>query len=199
MIISGLDEYAVTLTQVPGIGPKMAKRLESSGVAYIEELAKAEASSLSDIRGISVKRAIEWINEAKRIALLRTAFVFRETAPKPKAFCQLAASDIDPYRFRRALDLKVVGSDGNQFLVTGGLEPHRVQIQTETFRCDCGDFTRNETSKHCKHILAVRLLREDPEAKCLANDLAYMRDDTRLDLFQLWSSKSRLGPTRTIV
>jgi helicase len=197
MIAGGLDEFAVTLTLVPGIGPKLAKRLQTAGIAEIDELAAAESTHLAAVQGISKKRAINWIAEAKSIASARTAFIFRETAPLIQSISQDWVSEVDPYRLRRALDLKVAGSDGNQLLVTGGLEPHIVENRDGKVVCDCSDFLRNSKARQCKHVLAVRLFRAEAPITTLARRLCGKRKDSKLDVFDLWFDGSSHGTFAT--
>ena len=64
MIQSGLDERAVTLLRVPGIGAARAKALKNAGVRDIEELADAEVGSLVNISGIAEKSAEEYVKNA---------------------------------------------------------------------------------------------------------------------------------------
>lgn len=190
MIEGGLDEFAVTLTLVAGIGPKLAKRLQAEGIADVDELAAAEPLRLAAIRGISKKRATYWITEAKRIAGWRTAFIFRETAALVQTLSPRWTSEVDPYRLRRAIDLTVAGSDGDQLVVTGGLEPHIVKTREGSLVCDCIDSQRTDNARHCKHILAVRLFRGDEQVKSLVQQLCNKRTDTKLDVFDLWSDSS---------
>lgn len=60
---------------------------------------------------------------------------------------------IDPKRVMRAKQLSV-SRHGNDYLVSGGFEPHLVKPGKE-YTCDCKDF---EAGTHfCKHILAVMI------------------------------------------
>lgn len=183
MLSSGLDETAATLTLVPGIGARLAKKLRSHGLADIEDLALVDPRDLEPIQGVSRKRAERWIQEAAEIVSSRSAFAYRETGPtldlKPPGW----PSEIDPYRLRRAHDLKIGGADGGCFLITGGLEPHRVTVVSDGFSCDCPDAARGHT---CKHVLAVKLHRGDPVLKRLVRQLDSSPNDDRLDLFGLW-------------
>ena len=69
MIVAGLDEEAVTLNLIPGIGPKLAHRLTGAGITDIEGLAQATTDDLSGVRGVSRDRAARWIDEAERLRL----------------------------------------------------------------------------------------------------------------------------------
>jgi len=81
MICTGLDEFAATLTIVGGIGPTMAKRLQTAGIADIEDLALAEPAELAKVRGLSHARADKWISEATNLVKSRSAYRYRETGP----------------------------------------------------------------------------------------------------------------------
>ncbi len=72
-----------------------------------------------------------------------------------------AAGGVDPARLERALGLVVRRVGHGRYLVTGGNEPHWVDLYTRRLpRCDCGDHLWRE--RVCKHILAV-MLREGDE------------------------------------
>jgi hypothetical protein len=72
-----------------------------------------------------------------------------------------AAGGVDPARLERSLGLEVRRVGRGRYLVTGGAEPHWVDLYTRRLpRCDCGDHLWRE--RICKHILAV-LLREGDE------------------------------------
>lgn len=72
-----------------------------------------------------------------------------------------AAGGVDPARLERSLGLRVRRVGRGRYLVTGGEEPHWVDLHTMGMpRCDCGDHLWRD--RVCKHILAV-LLREGDE------------------------------------
>lgn len=72
-----------------------------------------------------------------------------------------AAGGVDLARLERSLDLHVQPSGRGRYRVTGGGEPHWVDLHTlNQPRCDCGDHIWRESV--CKHILAA-LLREGDE------------------------------------
>jgi predicted nucleic acid-binding Zn finger protein len=92
---------------------------------------------------------------------------------------------VDPYRLRRALDLKTKGDGKNRWTVTGGSEPRLVQLEGEAFSCSCPDHAKG---RECKHRIAVRLHRNDPEICRVAvlSKLGAKPSSPYLDLFQLW-------------
>lgn len=87
-----------------------------------------------------------------------------------------AAGGVDPLRLERSLGLEVRRVGRGRYLVTGGAEPHWVDLYTRRLpRCDCGDHLWRE--RVCKHILAV-LLREGDERVigAIAGLVARLRD-----------------------
>jgi helicase len=187
MVAHGVDEQVVTLTFLDGIGGKTARRLRNAGIVDIEDLAAAEALSLGLLRGISRKRAQGWIDAAEKMVKTHSAFSLRDYGGKTSVVTQAWTSAIDPYRLRRALEL-TVRKQGRVFHVSGGLEPHRVTSHQNILACDCLDF---EKGKVCKHILAVRIRKKEPEATQLAAHLHAHSATSALDLFQLWFEGGR--------
>lgn len=182
MVAHGVDEEVVTLTYIDGIGGTLARRLREAGIKDIEELAQADVSDLSPVRGISSTRAERWISEAGEMIKTRSAFALREAGPGTETATNALGSATDPYRLRRALDLQV-RRHGRSFTVTGGLEPHRVKRQNEGLGCDCADFAKGHS---CKHILAVRLHCKDAELTQFVERISTQRSVGQLDLLQLW-------------
>lgn len=69
---------------------------------------------------------------------------------------------IDLPRLERGLGLQVLPWGRGRFRVSGGSEPHWVDLATPNHpRCDCGDHLSREAV--CKHILAA-LLRQGDES-----------------------------------
>lgn len=93
--------------------------------------------------------------------------------------------DIDPYRLRQAQELSVKVQSRKDFIVTGGLEPHRVEQRDGVLTCDCMDASRGH---RCKHIFAVRLKRGDSNLAKLVRRLESEKSGDVIDLFQLWFS-----------
>ena len=72
-----------------------------------------------------------------------------------------AAGGIEAGRLERCLGLVVEAAGRGRYLVTGGTEPHWVDLHSRLVpRCDCGDHLWRE--RICKHILAA-MLREGDE------------------------------------
>jgi helicase len=182
MVERGVDEQTVTLTYIEGIGGKLAHRLRDVGVTDIEDLALADATKLGAVRGVSAKRATAWISEATSMIRNRSAFTFRDIGPVPRYSKSSWHSAVNPYKLRRALDLTVqVLRDG--FIVSGGLEPHKVSFAASRAACDCADFAEG---RPCKHVLAVRIHQNDPELLPLIERVSSEGNTGALDLFRLW-------------
>lgn len=83
-----------------------------------------------------------------------------------------AAGGVDLARLERSLGLRVTPAGRGRYRVSGGGEPHWVDLHSAQHpRCDCGDHLWRESI--CKHILAA-MLREGDERVLLAlNDLVH--------------------------
>jgi len=187
MVAHGIDEEAVTLTFLPGIGGTLARRLHEVGISSIDDLCIAEPDEVAMVRGVSLERAKKWIEAATEMIKTRSAFAFREI--RSEEYVELSGANwpsiVDPYRFRRSLELKVTLQRRYQYEVSGGLEPHRIVAHPERpIQCDCADFAKGN---HCKHLLAVRLHRKEPDLLELRERLQSTPGTTKgLDVFQLW-------------
>jgi helicase len=186
MVSSGLPADAATLTLVEGIGAKWAKKLKDLGFPNIGALASATLKDLDGVPGLSRKRAIEWLVDAQTVASSpipsteKDAPVIGCDAPETAQVTERH----DPYRMRRAMELLVSTDETGDYIVTGGLEPHRVRPEESSWYCDCGDFAKGHV---CKHIMAVkrhcRICKHDH-----GTELAYKAAiPGTLDLYTLWS------------
>jgi hypothetical protein len=182
MVAHGVDEQSVTLTFLEGIGGRIARRLHDAGVLDIEDVALCKPEDLAKVRGISATRAARWIDEATKMVRIRSAFAFRETGPTIARKSKVLPSGMDLYRLRRALGLEVQ-RQGDGFVVSGGLEPHRVGRIDDHFACNCADFIKGH---HCKHVLAVLLQEKDPELLPLVESISSKVSIEKLNLFHLW-------------
>jgi helicase len=187
MVAHGVDEQTVTLTYVSGIGGTLARRLREAGIEDIEDLAQADSTDVAQIRGVSDSRATRWIEEAGQLMATRSAFSLREFGASGRSTLSALDLPVDPYRLRRALDLTVRHQTG-AYLVSGGLEPHRVESASAGLRCDCADF---EKGQECKHVLAVRLTRNDPELLPVVERLSAESSTVDFDLIQLWFDREK--------
>jgi len=159
MVSHALDASTASLTLIKGLGPVWAHRLRAHGIEDVEELAQLDPDDLIGIKGLSQKRAAEWIDKANRILKEEDLWVSMDFGPIPLFASEVSAwpSHVDPYRLRRALQLSVISSETG-FLVTGGLDPHCVHPNADAWTCDCMDFAKGHL---CKHVLAVRLTAGD--------------------------------------
>ena len=184
MVSHGVDEETVTLTYLPGIGGTLARRLREAGFSDIEVLAQAEPAEVARVRGVSLKRATEWVNEATARLPTHSPWRLREAGPTATTSPTEWPEGLDPYRLGRARELQVTHEGAHEFRVTGGLEPHRVSQSGGGLTCDCPDHRAGHT---CKHVLAVRLSLGDRALATLAARLARGQNDpTSFDLFALW-------------
>jgi predicted flap endonuclease-1-like 5' DNA nuclease len=83
MMAGGLDEGAITLCLLPGIGAKTAKQLKQGGIADIEDLALADPSKIAQLPRISERRAAQWVEQAlERVGDRASAYRYRENQLK---------------------------------------------------------------------------------------------------------------------
>lgn len=189
MVQYGIDEEAVTLTFLSGVGGKLAQRISVAGISDIEELAMCEADDFEEISGISRARAQRWISDAELLVKDQHALWLKEE--RSKAVVNTTSdwpTNVDPYRLRRALELVVDVQRPGHFVVTGGLEPHRVEMSNRRLICDCMDYSRGNL---CKHILTVRLKRRDSKLVSLVRRLSRDCIPHGADLFQMWFSSEQ--------
>lgn len=183
MLAAGLDETSASLAWVAGIGPKLAKRLCDAGIEDLEDLAQAEVAVLSALPGISASRAGQWIEAADALLPAYAESIGFPGGPLVEPTDTAWPADVEPYRLRRALDLKVVVRGARTHVVTGGTDPHIVRQTADGPRCDCPDAAKGHT---CKHVMAVLLYQEDGELLRLADALAEREPARGLRLFDLW-------------
>ena len=187
MVAHGVDEQTVTLTYVSGIGGTLARRLRDAGIEDIEDLAQADSKGVAQVRGVSESRAACWIEEAAQIMTSRSAFSLREFGMSGRSTLSTLDLPVDPYRLRRALDL-MVRRQSDAYLVSGGLEPHRVESASVGLRCDCQGF---EKGHECKHVLAVRLSQNDAQLRLVVERLSSESSPLDFDLIQLWFDRDK--------
>jgi transcription termination factor NusA len=60
-------EIEKELTQLPGVGVKMANYLGKAGFITVEDIAKAKTEDLLKISGLGETKAVQIINKAKEI------------------------------------------------------------------------------------------------------------------------------------
>jgi helicase len=181
-ILNGIEGPAASLTLVDGIGSSWARKLSTNGIPDLATLAQSTPEKLTALSGLSAKRAVKWITDAAAAGLQVPPLV---NAPRIPTIPPDSDMPVDPYRLRRALDLQVKGDGKNRWSVTGGSEPRLVQLESESFTCSCPDHAKG---RECKHRIAVRLHRKDPEICRLValSKLGAKPSAPYLDLFQLW-------------
>lgn len=74
------------VTDVKGIGPAMAEKLEKAGIHSLEELAKADPAKISEAAGVTTEKAAAWHAEAKTLA----------AKPSDEGAAAPAAADAEP-------------------------------------------------------------------------------------------------------
>lgn len=184
-VLNGIDGPVASLTLVDGIGSAWARKLSANDIGDLQALADSTPEVLTSLSGISAKRATKWIENAQAAHLQIPAEV---DAPCVPTFPVDPDMTLDPYRLRRALDLKVRSNKRNQWTITGGSEPRIVALSGSALTCSCPDHAKGH---ECKHILAVRHRRKDPEV-CRIIDTMRLGEKNNLpflDLFQLWFDK----------
>lgn len=176
MVDYGIPCEAIALAQIEGIGPKRARLLIDHGVLSPRELLNTSSADL----GAHLKLKPGTIEKIRESA---SSILAEEEAEDP--FATEAGStvgspiscpgenetitwpkDIDPYRLRRALELRVDHLSQEAARLSGGSEPHRVSIFEKSrssthYTCDCKDFETGHSQ--CKHILRTRLEIHDDE------------------------------------
>jgi helicase len=181
-ILNGIEGSAASLTLVDGIGSAWARKLSTNGIPDLTGLAQSTVEKLTSLSGISPKRATKWIADAAEAGPLIPPPV---AAPRVPTFPPDHDMPVDPYRLRRALDLKVRSEGKNRWTVTGGSEPRLVMLENDALTCSCPDHAKG---RECKHRIAVRIQRKDPEICKLAVLHRFQAKPSTpyLDLFQLW-------------
>ncbi len=193
MVAGGLDLLPASLTLIQGIGPRMARRFEQAGVSDLESLAAADAQRLAAIPGVSKQRAQRWIGAAVEMAPRRRATAtLEEGQPTALPRCDWLRDwpgDVDPYRLRRAVELRVALDPQSEaaWIVSGGTEPHRVRSEQSRLICDCFDAARG---RRCKHVLAIGVAQGDDKLVALARRLAEVHSRDAVDVWDLWREKS---------
>jgi helicase len=213
MVLNGLDAESASLSFVDGIGSAWARKLIGADIPTLQKLSETEPHRLVSLGGVSSNRAEKWIQQAGDLKHSGTV------SDAPADFISVRPSfpnlNLDPYRLRRAADLHTYREGTDQWVVRGGLEPHRVMITNRVGAGKTGDFlnavldkvqsstnTPTEISIHlscdcadhakgnlCKHILAIRLSEGDPEVSRAVETVREACSSNYLDLLQLWFSK----------
>ena len=158
----GITEDEAELLKIKGIGEKRLNQLGALGITRIENLAKASMDELDKIPGIGRKLAEKLVSTSKifqgRMRKIKSTKTEMEDYSKTNSIGFL--QDMDPYRLKRSMELRVTQVQGKSlWLVEGGVKEHFVKKIGSQYECDCKDF-KNGT-KHCKHILIVQRYSEE--------------------------------------
>jgi helicase len=184
-VLNGIDGPAASLTLIDGIGSAWARKMSANGILDLSCLRNSTVEKLTALSGLSAKRAEKWIADAAEASLIIPPPVHAPCVPTIPPDHDMP---VDPYRLRRALDLSVKVDGKNRWTVTGGSEPRLVTLDNMSFVCSCPDHAKG---RECKHRIAVRIHRKDPEV-CKLTKLHYFENKTTtpyLDLFKLWFEK----------
>jgi helicase len=184
-VLNGIDGPAASLTLIDGIGSAWARKMSANGILDLSCLRNSTVEKLTALSGLSAKRAEKWIADAAEASLIIPPPVHAPCVPTIPPDHDMP---VDPYRLRRALDLSVKADGKNRWTVTGGSEPRLVTLDNMSFVCSCPDHAKG---RECKHRIAVRIHRKDPEV-CKLTKLHYFENKTTtpyLDLFKLWFEK----------
>jgi helicase len=185
MVEAGLDHSAVSLTLVSGIGKSWALRLVDAGIHDLEELAQSDPEQLVLLGRISTKRATQWIQEAASLLSSETLYAHQESETRARVCPGSQELDLEVYRLKRSWSLTVKPLDiPDTFLVTGGLDPHRVSLSGGKKSCDCFDFAKGHV---CKHLIAVRRQLADFDVLQADEALRSSSQGSTFNLSSLWS------------
>lgn len=189
MVEYEIDANGVVLTCIAGVGGKTAKSLIEYGYTTVEDVALSEQAELSAIPGIGRKLAAKIIEGAQKTVKSCHLFEYTETAAKSVEVNREIISDICPYRLRRSMELRLLGSDGPYYFVVGGREDHIV-TRIQGFACDCKDYENRQ--QDCKHILAVKRTLGDKEVSRAVEQIKENKTlPLRAALPSLWYSLAR--------
>lgn len=196
MVAYGIPKGALELVQIEGVGPKRAQRLCNEGIFRISEVTNLPPAHLADLIGAGVGVAERILESAKTLEpALNVTKQYSISAPvelAPSPRLRTKDHAVDPYRLRRALELRVDHLSAEVVHVSGGTEPHAVSVTensigTRSYSCDCADFTKGHSQ--CKHVLRARLaLHDDGDLRPLLRQFSDPGGTRplRLSLAELW-------------
>lgn len=164
----GIPHDSLELVAIPGIGPKRAQALVAREIRSISELLLTPADQLADALKLRDSSILALLEQARAIAAPKRKTNRMESEKKQTATRTNCGADwphdIDAYRLRRAISLRIDHVAPERIGVSGGSEPHQVRVIDDQngsvqFMCDCGDFSKGTTN--CKHILRARIELKD--------------------------------------
>jgi hypothetical protein len=205
MVEYGIPQRAVALVRIDGIGRTRARRLLDSGIETPAQMASTGLELLCRVLKLKEKSVRQLVTNARQAAAEQEAedpFALEEEISNPLRVNKHPLDwppGIDPYRLRRALELKVDHRSEDAVRVSGGAEPHRVSIFSESkasrqYSCDCADFRKGHNQ--CKHVLRAKLeLGDDHELMACLRMIGSKGETTealRYSLGEIWMGISDL-------
>lgn len=164
MIEYGLPSKALKLVKVKGIGSKRALALLRAGISSLDGLLAASPITISTAIRLRQEKCADIQATAKNILeeenIIDPFGLPNDPMPAaPHEAINNWPKHVDPYRLRRALDLKVTHRSNECLRVEGGTEPHTIQICLTNhfqriYKCDCMDAIKGNL---CKHVMRARL------------------------------------------
>jgi len=165
MVKYGLPHEGCDLVNVKGIGQKRAMALFNAGLTTLEKLCHSKPKTISRALGLQPFICSRLQEQARQILTDRKEDIPFEipegpTPLPPNEGIRHWPKGVDPYRLRRALDLRIVQRSEECLRVDGGTEPHTIRISTQdgklrrVFACDCLDAAKGNL---CKHVMRARL------------------------------------------
>ncbi len=201
MVRYGLPQEACQLASVKKIGSKRSFSLFHNGITDLEKLAKTPPGTIAVI--IRLKPSICQTLQTDALIMLHeqnaenyTPMPEVQQSLPPDQVLEKWPKQIDPYRLRRALDLKIVHHSDECMQIEGGTEPHRIQITylapgNREYKCDCADAAKGNL---CKHVMRARL--ENGDGKGLIHALQAFQNKEhpplRYAIGHLWIQDSGL-------
>lgn len=175
MIEVGLDEEAISLTDLNGLGPQLARLLRQNGIGDIEALSNSSIEELTQLHGIGQKRAEKWLREAEeKVGDRFSAWRYREEPTERQWLISHLPEDVDPYLLARSRDLSVQFDPDTplpSYIIKGGGDRHVVDATPQaSYHCDCPVFQKRKT---CQHIVAVLAHLKNPQ---IVQALSYFSD-----------------------
>ncbi len=196
MVAYGIPKGALELVQIEGVGPKRAQRLCNEGIFRISEVTNLPPAHLADVIGSGVGVAERILESAKTLQpelnVTKQPSINAPVELAPSTRLRTKTHAVDPYRLRRALELRVDHLSAEVVRVSGGTEPHAVSVTenaigTRSYSCDCADFAKGHSQ--CKHVLRARLaLHDDGDLRPLLRQFSDPGGTRplRLSLAELW-------------
>jgi helicase len=198
MVEYGIPRHALGLITIKGIGAKRAQKLVVHNIFTPEQVLKTEAELLSEIlklRPRTIERILKDAAALKNKVISTPDILFKSVPKTCKKSLANWPADIDPYRLRRALELDIDHQSAEYLQISGGTEPHRVEItenamRIRSYKCDCMDFQQGTVQ--CKHIIRARLEHSDKQVLELLKQMANFKpDELRFSLGELWMKSGR--------